>query len=130
MTIPPYIKAKSVTGDEIIKNFPKVDEAFSELFTISLDCRINDSKLTCSESTEEINRPMGNEIKYRVIVNTGTDTTPIDVSYENPQETDNLILMLSNNIKIRYCERDHVNKKLRVYEIIGSYTELNGFDFT
>lgn len=130
MTIPQYTKAKSVTGEEVMQSFPDVEEAFSELFTISLDCKVTDSKLVCSDTAEEINRIMGTSTEYTVIVNTGTYTTPIDVTYETPLPTDNLILLLENNIKVRYCERDKVNKKIKVYEIIGGYTELNGFDFT
>lgn len=130
MTIPPYLKAKSTTGEEIMEKFPKVSVPMEELFSISLDCKIENSKLVCNENAQQINKLMGDEIKYTVIVNTGTNTTPIEVKYEEPKDTDNLILLLSNNVKIRYCQRDYVNKKIITYEIIGGYSQLNGFDFT
>jgi len=129
MSVPSYLFSINVSKDKVIKNFPDINEPISELLTSSLDCRVINSKLVCSETAEQINLVIGEKTKYTVIANQSTISTDTTVTYNNPKDTDNLVILLSQYIKIRYCVRDHINQKVNTYEIIGDYSKFEGFDF-
>lgn len=129
MSVPSYLFSMNVSKDKVIRNFPDVKEPISALLTSSLDCKVVNSKLVCSETADQINLVVGENTKYTVIANQSTITTDTTVSYNNPKDTDNLVILLSQYIKIRYCARDHINQKVDTYEIIGDYSKFEGYDF-
>lgn len=129
MIFPQYISSRRLNEDSIIKKFPQISAPMEKLLTSSLDCKVENSSLVCAEDAIEINTVVGDEIKYTIIANQKAFTTNTEAVYSTPKETDNIIILLSNYIKIRYCERDHVNEKLITYEIIGDYSELENYNF-
>ena len=129
LALPPIISANSITGKTLLKKFPKIDEPMTEVFTSSLDCSVKDSVLVCSEESSSLNKVIGEEIKYTVIVNQDAVAIDVAVEYTKPKDTDNLIMFFANSIYLRYTERDHINEKAVVYEIIGDYSNLEDFSF-
>ena len=129
MILPSFFVLNSKSSADIMKSFPKINEPLSTLLTSNLNCSVKDNKLDCAEDAEQINLLVGDEIKYTIMANLSTIGTNIDVVYNTPKDTDNFILLLQNFIKIRYVERDHVNQKVITYEILGDYSELEGYNF-
>lgn len=127
--IPSYVLSKKSKSSDIIKNFPEIYSPMESLLTRNLDCRVVNSTLTCEENAEKVNIIVGDSIKYTVIANNPTISIDTNVVYENPKNTDNLILLLSKYIKIRYSQRDFVNGTVKKYEIIGDYSDFEGYDF-
>lgn len=137
--VPPFLSSKNTSSDKIIKGFPGVSEPIKKLLTYPLDCYVKDAKLVCNENAARINETVeikqtnenGKEIlkyTYTIIANQ-TAIKETNVTYNDPQPTDNLILLLKNYIKIRYIERDHVKEEVITYEIIGDYSEFEGYNF-
>lgn len=129
MCVPSYIISKNVKVSNIMKSFPEISAPIETLLTRNLDCKVSNATLVCDEGAESLNVVVGDSIKYTVIANVSTISANTDVVYENPKDTDNLILLLSQYIKIRYTQRDYVNEKVNVYEIIGDYSEFENLDF-
>lgn len=129
MCVPSYIISKNVKVSNIMKNFPEISAPIENLLTRNLDCKVTNATLVCDEGAESLNVVVGDSIKYTVIANVSTISANTDVVYENPKDTDNLILLLSKYIKIRYAQRDYVNEKVNVYEIIGDYSKFENLDF-
>lgn len=129
LCVPSYILSKKVKSSDIIKNFPEIYAPMESLLTRNLDCTVNNSLLVCNEGAEKVNVVVGDTIKYTIIANNPTISVDTNVVYENPKDTDNLILLLSQYIKIRYCQRDYVNGKVKTYEIIGDYSDFEGYSF-
>lgn len=129
MILPSYIAATNLDSDMVMKNFPKINAPVEKLLTSSLDCHVTDGTLVCSEDAIEINTIVGEDIEYTLVANQDSFSINTAVSYEEPKKTDNIIILLKNYIKIRYCERDHVNKKVISYEVIGNYSKFEGYNF-
>ena len=129
LCVPSYILARKVKSSNIIKNFPEIYAPMESLLTRNLDCHVINKLLVCDENAEKVNILVGDSIKYTVIANNPTISIDTNVVYENPKDTDNIILLLSKYIKIRYSQRDYVNGKVNTYEIIGDYSDFEGYDF-
>lgn len=129
MIVPQYLSYTNIKSETLIKNFPSLKEPMKELLTSSLDCEVKNHTLICKEDTIQINKVVGEDIKYTIIANQNSFTTDTSVSYSSPKNTDNLIILLKNYIKIRYCQRDHVNQKVITYEILGDYSKMEGYNF-
>ncbi len=129
LCVPSYILARKVKSSNIIKNFPEIYAPMESLLTRNLDCHVSNKLLVCDENAEKVNILVGDSIKYTVIANNPTISIDTNVVYENPKDTDNIILLLSKYIKIRYSQRDYVNGKVNTYEIIGDYSDFEGYDF-
>lgn len=129
MILPPYLKSVNQDDDFIMKQFPQINEPMKKLLTSSLDCRVENETLVCAEDAIEINTFVGTDIVYTIVANPKSFTLNTEATYSKPQKTDNIIILLNNYIKIRYCHRDHVNQKLITYEIIGDYSEFENYDF-
>ena len=128
LSVPSYFINSSVTGKDIMRNFPKIEEPINEILTSSLDCTVKNATLTCSDESPSLNAVVGDEIKYTIIVNQKSIAIDTEVSYTTPKDTDNLIILYSQIVRLRYIQRDHVNEKVNVYEIMGDYTTLEGFN--
>lgn len=131
LSVPSYLSAKSIKGNDLMRNFPKIEKPIERLLTSSLDCTVKNGILTCAEDSLTINEVIGeeNDIKYTVIANEKTIALDTDVVYDNPKNWDNMIFLYTQTIRIRYVHRDHVNKSVNVYEIIGDYSEFENFSF-
>ena len=129
LCVPSYILARKVKSSNVIKNFPEIYAPMESLLTRDLDCHVSNKLLVCDENAEKVNILVGDSIKYTVIANNPTISIDTNVVYENPKDTDNIILLLSKYIKIRYSQRDYVNGKVNTYEIIGDYSDFEGYDF-
>jgi len=129
MAVPNFLFSINTKSDDIIKNFPEISKPLEHLFTSSLDCSVKEEKLVCNENAEQINVVVGDDIKYTVIANAKSISIDTTVAYENKKDTDNIIILLNKYIKIRYVERDYVNEKVKVYEIIGDYSKFEGLNF-
>lgn len=125
--IPPYLVSKGIKQENLVKNFPKVEEPFNALFTSSMDCSVRQGVFTCEEGTPAFNMVVGDQIKYTIIANQQKIALDTTVSYNAPKNTDNLIFLYNQTVRIRYIERDHVNQTVKTYEIIGDYSTLEGF---
>lgn len=139
VSVPSYLSSNNVSKEDIMKNFPGIQEPMEKLLTYSLDCTVQNAKLVCSETADMINEPVnvygisadGKEyVMYTYTIMANQNVVPsTEVTYSEKRETDNLILLLKNFIKIRYVARDYVNEKVTTYEIIGDYTKFEGYDF-
>lgn len=129
LCVPSYILARKVKSSNVIKNFPEIYAPMESLLTRDLDCHVSNKLLVCDENAEKVHILVGDSIKYTVIANNPTISIDTNVVYENPKDTDNIILLLSKYIKIRYSQRDYVNGKVNTYEIIGDYSDFEGYDF-
>ncbi len=130
--VPSFLVSKNMKTSTIMDKFPSVGTAIEELLTSELDCKVENATLVCSETAEKLNitaTDTNTKITYTVIANNSAITLP-NVAYENPPlDTDNFIVLLNKYIKFRYIERDHVNHKIKKYELIGDYTDLEGYNF-
>ena len=129
MCVPRYLFSLNANKENIIKSFPKISEPMEALLTNSLDCKVKNQALVCSKDAKQINMVVGDDIKYTVIANAKSISIDTNVSYESKKDTDNIIILLKNYIKIRYIERDYVNEKVKTYEILGDYSKFEGYDF-
>lgn len=129
LALPPYFSVKSLDDDKITKNFPQIEKPMGEILTSSLDCIVVSGVLTCNENAPSLNKVIEGEngIKYTVIVNQKTISLDTNVSLENQKDTDNIIILYNQTIRIRYIHRDYVNEKIDSYEIVGDYSNLEGF---
>ncbi len=121
MYVPQYNFIMNVSKAELLKNFPEIKQPLTELFTRSLNCSVKEAKLVCSEETEEVNFISGDNernIKYNVIVNSTVN-----------EMSDNTIILTSTLIKIRYTQKDYINNNDSIYEIVGDYSKLEGYNF-
>jgi len=139
VTVPSYLSSNKLSSEKVMKNFPYIEEPMKKLLTYSLDCSVEDAQLICADDAIKINEPInvtqldenGDETviaTYYIMANNSTIKN-IDVEYNTPKKTDNIILLLKNYIKIRYIVRDHVNEEIISYEIIGDYSEFEGYNF-
>lgn len=129
MILPTYFSNMNTKSNDIVKNFPEISAPMEKLLTSSLDCSVKDKILVCNENAEQINIVIGEDIKYTLVVNQSSFSANTAVEYSNPKDTDNLIILLKQYIKIRYIQRDYVKEEIVSYEIIGDYSELEGFNF-
>ena len=129
LALPQYLAVKSVDKGTLVKNFPQIEKPMSEIFTSSLDCSVTDGVLECADNVPALNKVVEGEngIKYTIIVNQKTIALDTAVSLENPKDTDNIIVLYSQTVRIRYINRDYVNEKVDSYEIVGDYSKLEGF---
>lgn len=128
LSVPSYFMSKSIEGNKLMKNFPKVEEPIKTILTSSLDCSVKNGILSCSDETPVLNSVIGEDIKYTVIVNQKAIALDTEIVYSTPKVTDNLIILYSQTIRIRYSQRDHVNQKVITNEIIGDYSTLENFN--
>ncbi len=133
---PTYFTSINKNSSEIIKNFPGIYKPMETLLTSSLDCKIEKEVLTCTENSIKVNQVVEfydeatqRTYKYTIIANEPNISSDISVTYSPVKDTDNLIILLNNYIKIRYVERDYVNQNVKTYEILGDYSEFEGYDF-
>lgn len=129
LALPPIVSSSSITGETLINKFPQIEEPMSEIFTSSLNCSVKDAVLVCDEESSTFNKVIGDDIKYTVIVNQDAVAIDVSVEYTKKKDTDNLIMLFANSVHLRYTERDHINEQATVYEIIGDYSNLEGFSF-
>jgi hypothetical protein len=128
LSVPSYISSNSVNGKTLMKSFPQIEEPMKAILTSSLDCTVEKGILKCSEDSPTLNTVISSDdIKYTVIVNQKSIALDTELSYSNKKDTDNLIILYSQTIRIRYSQRDHVNEKIKIYEIIGDYSTFEGF---
>ncbi len=129
LALPPYFSAKSLDEDTITKNFPQIEKPMGEILTSSLDCTVTNGILICDENSPSLNKVIEGEngIKYTIIVNQKTISLDTNVTLDNPKDTDNIIILYSQTIRIRYIHRDYVNEQIDSYEIVGDYSNLEGF---
>lgn len=129
LALPQYLAVKSVDNGTLVKNFPQIEKPMSEIFTSSLDCSVTDGVLECADNVPSLNKVVEGEngIKYTIIVNQKTIALDTAVSLANPKDTDNIIVLYSQTVRIRYIHRDYVNEKVDSYEIVGDYSKLEGF---
>lgn len=129
LAIPSYLSAKSLNGEQLVKNFPDIEKPFKAIFSSDLDCSVKDSTLKCAEGTPALNTVVGekeDKIKYTVIVNQKTIALDTEVT-DTYKDTDNIIILYSQTARIRYVQRDYVNNNNIVYEIVGDYSNLEGY---
>lgn len=131
LCFPTYMTSKKVKSDSLMKNFPQIQKPMEALLTGDLDCIVKNGILTCSENSNSLNIVVGDDddIKYTVIANQTSITNDTSVVYSTPKDSDNLIILLNNYIRIRYIERDYVEEKIYTYEIIGDYTTFENYNF-
>lgn len=129
MILPSYIVSKNKKQDSVIKQFPGINEPLEELLTSSLACKVENKTLVCDEDAEQINMVVGDNIEYTVIANQNSISANLETSIDSKKDTDNLVVLLKKYIRIRYCERDYVKNEIKTYEIIGDYSEFEGYDF-
>ena len=129
MCIPSYFSSKNVDKNTVLNNFPEVKEPIKVLLTSSIDCSIKDNTLTCASDEDRINAVVGEDIKYTIIVNQPSISIDTNVTYNTPKDSDNLIILLSKYIRIRYVERNHITQEVETSEIIGDYSNLERFNF-
>lgn len=128
LCVPAYLFSINTKSENIVKKFPQIQEPLEKLLTSSLNCSVKNASLVCDESADTINMLVGEEIKYTVIAN--QDSIALDTTVENKsKDTDNLIILFKNIIRIRYIEHDYANEKIITYEVIGDYSEFEGYDF-
>ena len=127
LAVPSYLFSKSVDKNSIIKSFPEIEKPLEKILTSNLDCHVKNGILTCSEETPSLNTVIGDDIKYTIIVNQKTIALDTEVVYSKPKDSDNLIILYTQTIRIRYVQRDLVNETVKVYEIIGDYSEFENF---
>ena len=129
LSLPTYFLAKSINGENLMKNFPQITNAMNTVLASDMDCKIENRILKCSEDTPALNVLVDGDIKYTVIVNEKSIAQDTEVSYTTVKNTDNLIILYSQTARIRYIQRDHVQGKVQSYEVIGDYSKLEGFSF-
>ena len=129
LSVPSYIVSRAVKGDSLMRNFPEVQLPLEKLLTSSLDCRVKDGILTCEDDAPALNIVIGDEVKYTVIANQKSIALDTQVSQTSRKDTDNLIIVYNQTIRIRYTQRDLVSQTVSYYEIVGDYSTLEGFDF-
>ena len=130
MSFPAYFNSKQISSKSISEKFPGINEPLEAIFNASWDCKVENKTLVCDENMEPVLFVIGDPIQYTVLANQkGTISLDTTVVFNTPKNTDNIIVFLDNYIRIRYIQRDYVNEKIETYEIIGDYTELEGFDF-
>lgn len=128
LVAPSYISSSSVDSKTLMKKFPGIQEPMEEILTSSLDCSVKSGIFSCSEDSPALNIVIGERPqKYTVIVNQKIIAKPTEILLNAPQDTDNLIILYSQTIQIRYAERDYVNDTVNVYELVGDYSNLEGF---
>ena len=128
LAVPTYFISRSVKSDALVKNFPGIEEPMTELLTSSLDCTVKKGILVCSEESPSLNIVVGDNIKYTVVANEKALALDTEIVYNAPpKDTDNLIILYNQTIRIRYAERDYVNETVKVYEILGDYSDFEGF---
>lgn len=128
LCVPTYLFSINTKSETIVKKFPQIQQPMEKLLTSNLACTVKDSILVCDENAQAINMVVGEEIKYTIIAN--QDSISLDTTVENKsKDTDNLIILFKNIIKIRYIEHDYANDQTISYEIIGDYSKLEGYDF-
>jgi len=128
LSVPTFFMSRSVNADSLMKNFPKIEKPVETILTSDLDCVVKNGTFSCSEETPSLNMVVGDDIKYTVIVNQKTIALDTTIVYNTPKDTDNLIVLFSQTIRIRYSQRNHVDEKVDVYEIIGDYSSFEGLN--
>ena len=128
MCVPNYLLSLGVKGSDLLKQFPHIESPLETLLTSSLDCKVVDGSFICDDNEQPLNVVVGDTIKYTVIVNQNTIAADTEVVYNTPKDTDNLIILLKNYIRIRYVERIYVEGEIKTHEIIGDYSNFEGFN--
>lgn len=132
LALPSYFINNSVNGKDVMKNFHQIDVPLKEILTSGLDCEVKNGIFTCSEDTPSLIKVVGGEEKhdstYTIIVNQKSLAIDTEVSYTASKDTDNLIILYSQIVRIRYIHRNHLTHDIDVYEIMGDYTTLEGFN--
>jgi len=129
MCLPNFLLSYTSNNETLLQKLPGADVALETLFTSSIDCKVENEKLVCAEEQEPILVVVGSDIKYTIIANQDTISTDTNVVFGNPKDSDNLVMLLEDFVRIRYVQHDYVNEKVEKYEIVGYYSKLEGFDF-
>lgn len=131
MSFPSYLVSINRDGEDILESFPDIEKPLEKLLTTSIDCKIENATLNCKDGLKnDTIPPVEDTISYSIFLNYQNSALPTDVDPVRPKLSDNYVLLLSNLIKFRYIHRDYVNGTYKTYEIIGNYSNLEGYDFS